>query len=60
MKLNHIWININNHKKSDTWKIQLAIPINFVSSEDTDEGHVMHSKSDNIEIPFQTSLGTRH
>ena len=41
---------INNPKKSDTWKIQLSIAINFVSSKDTDEEYAMHSKSDNIEI----------
>ena len=34
---------INNIKKSETWKIQLAIANNFVSSTDND------SKSDNIE-----------
>ena len=32
------------------WKIQLAITINFISSIDNDEEHVIHSKSDNIEI----------
>ena len=37
-------------KKSDTWTIQLAIEINFISSKDVDEERVMHSKSDNIEI----------
>ena len=42
--------NINNLKKSDTWKIQLTLANNFISSIDNDEGHVMHSKSDNIEI----------
>ena len=31
---------INNLKKSDTWKIQVAI--NFMSSKDNDEEHVMH------------------
>ena len=41
---------INNLKKSDTWKIQLTIANNFISSIDNDEEHVMHSKSDNIEI----------
>ena len=41
---------INNLKKSDTWKIQLTILINFVSSKDNDEDRVMHSKSDNKEI----------
>ena len=40
---------MNNFKKSDTWKI-LIITINFISSIDDDEQHVVHSKSDNIEI----------
>ena len=40
---------INNLRKSNTWKIQLAIANNFISSKDNDEEHVMHSKSDNIE-----------
>ena len=39
---------INNLKKSDTWKIQLAIANNFISSIDNDEPRVMHSKSDEI------------
>ena len=38
----------NDLKQSDTWKIQLTITINFISSKgDNDEDHVMHSKSDN-------------
>ena len=42
---------INDLKQSDTWKIQLTITINFISSkDDNDEDRVMHSKSDNIEI----------
>ena len=41
---------INNLKKSDTWKTQLAIVNDFISSIDNDEVGVMHSKSDNIEI----------
>ena len=41
---------INNLKKSDTWKIQLSIGNNFISSRDNDEEGAMHSKSDNIEI----------
>ena len=28
---------INNLKKSDTWKIQVTITSNFMSSKDTDE-----------------------
>ena len=36
---------INDLKQSDTWKIQLTITINFISSkDDNDEEHVMHSK----------------
>ena len=41
---------MNNLKKFDTCKSQLTIAINFISSRDTDEERVMHSKSDNIEI----------
>ena len=41
---------INNLKKSDTWKIQLTIANNFISSIDIDEELLMHSKSDNIEV----------
>ena len=41
---------IINLQKSDTWKIQLTIAINFVSSKDVDEERVMHSESDNIEF----------
>ena len=41
---------INNIKKSDIWKIQLTIAINFVSFKGYDEEHEMHSKSDNIQI----------
>ena len=41
---------INNVKNSDTWKIQLTIAINFISSIDNDEELAMHSKSDNTEI----------
>ena len=41
---------IINLQKSDTWKIQLTIVINFISSNDADEEHVMHSKSDNIKF----------
>ena len=38
--------DINNLKKSDTWKIQLTIANNFISSIDNDEECVMHLKSD--------------
>ena len=41
---------MNDLKQPDTWKIQLTITINFISSKDDhDEECVIHSKSDNIE-----------
>ena len=42
--------NINNLKKTDTWKTQLPIKVNIISSKDIDEERVMDSKSDNTEI----------
>ena len=41
---------INDLKKSDTWKNQLAVTINLISFKDNNEGRVTHSKSDNIKI----------
>ena len=41
---------IINLEKYDTWKIQLTIAINFISSKDNGENRVMHLKSNNIEI----------
>ena len=35
---------------SDTWKFQLTIEINFISSKDTEEECVMHPKSNNIKF----------
>ena len=40
---------IINLKTSDTWKIQLAIAINFTSSKDNDEERVMYSESYNLQ-----------
>ena len=37
-------------QKSGTWKVQLTIAVNFISSKDNDEKQMMHSKSDNIEV----------
>ena len=37
-------------KNSDTWKTQLIIAINFISSKDVEEEHVMQSKIDNIKL----------
>ena len=34
----------------DTWKIQLTIAINFISSKDTEEEHVIYSMSDDIKF----------
>ena len=48
---------INNFKKIGTWKIQLKIVSNFISSIDNDEERVMHSKSDNIEIMMNEKAG---
>ena len=36
-----------NLKIFDTWKIYVTIAVNFVSSKDTDEKCLMHSKSNN-------------
>ena len=38
---------INDLNKSDTQKTQLTMALNFISSKDTDEEGVMHSKSNN-------------
>ena len=37
-------------QKSCSWKFQLTIVINFISSNDVNEDRVMHSKSDNTEL----------
>ena len=41
---------LNDLKKFDMWKIELAIAYNFVSSIDNYKKRVMHSKSYNIKI----------
>ena len=41
---------VNNLKKSDTCKIQLAIANNFISSTNNDEERGMYPKNDIIEI----------
>ena len=41
---------IINIQEIDTWKIQLAIAINFISSKDVDKERIMHLKNDNIEF----------
>ena len=39
-----------NIANSDTWKIQLTIAMNIISSKDTEEERVMHWNSDNIKF----------
>ena len=42
---------INDYKNKGEWIIQLSAEINFIFSEpDSDETHIMHTKSDNLEI----------
>ena len=48
--MKNILIKLVISRKSDTWKIQLTIAINFISSIDSDQQRVMHSKMDDIEI----------
>ena len=50
---------LNNLKNSDSWKTQLTVAINFISSKNNDEDSVMHSKSDNIEIMINDKAGWR-
>ena len=47
----HLVNIINDHKTQSEWKIQLTAVINFISSKpDSDKTHIMHKKSNNIEI----------
>ena len=64
--LRNIIIDLQN---SDTWKIQLTIAINFISSKDFEEEHIMNSKSKNIKFyndvnevadKLFDTLGSRH
>ena len=41
---------MNYLKTQGEWKIQLAQPVNFISSKDSNETRTMHSNSDNTEI----------
>ena len=41
---------INNLKISKTWKNQLTVAFNFMSSKDNDEERAIHSTSGNIEL----------
>ena len=42
--------DIKNNLISDTWEIQSTIANNFISSIVQGDEHVMHTKSDNIEV----------
>ena len=37
-------------QNSDTWKNPLTIAINFISSKDAEEEHVIHSRSNNMKF----------
>ena len=41
---------INDHKTQSEWKIKLTMAIDFCSSKDSEETHIMYSSSDNIEV----------
>ena len=43
---------ITDLQNSDTWKIQLKIVINLISSKDSEEERIMHSRSDNIQLQW--------
>ena len=49
IRLDHIEKITNNLNKSDTWKFQSTIAINFIFSKNNKE-RVTHSKSNNKEI----------
>ena len=49
-KLDILKIHHKNLKKSDKWKIQLAIAINFIFNNDNHQERVMHSKSNNAKF----------
>ena len=45
--MRNIIIDLRN---SDTWKYQITIAINFISSKDAEEERLMHSRSNNIKF----------
>ena len=45
-------------QNSDTWKIQLTIAINFISSKDGEKDCVMHSTSDNIMMKMKLLMNS--
>ena len=48
---------ISDIKKSDAFKIQLTMTVNFNSSKDNEDEGVMHSKSVNKEININEKAG---
>ena len=51
---------INNLKKSDAWKIQFTLAINFLSSKDTDEERSIDSNNDNSTIKMKLIDKVKH
>ena len=49
-------LEIIDFQNSDTWKIQLAIAINFISSKDAEEERVMLSGSDHIKFTYYNDI----
>ena len=49
---NKSWIE----KTSSEWEIQLTMAIHFISSKDSDETRIMHTKSKNVEIKRLSAL----
>ena len=47
---------INGHKTQGEWKIKLTMAINFLSSKDSEETHIMNSLSDNMEIMIDNEI----
>ena len=44
-------------QNSNAWKIQLTIAVNFISSKDIEEKHIMYSSSDNIKVaPYSVKM----
>ena len=47
---------ITDHKTQGEWNIHLTIAIKFISSKDSDETQIGHSKSDNIGIMISNEI----
>ena len=46
----HSGNTVIDYETQGEWKIQLTMAINFMSSKDSYETHIMHTKSNNIKI----------